>query len=379
MKINKGYKVELKPNNKQRMKLLQHAGAARFVYNWGLAQRINLYKKEKKSTSAPEQHRELNKLKSKEFPWLYEVSKCAPQEALRDLDTAFKNFFRNIKKKKKAGFPKFKSKKKGIGSFRLTGSIHVESNRVKLPRLGWIRLKEKDRLPISSPSTITVSEKAGHWFVSLHTEKEVEVQKIEEGEILGIDLGINHLATCSDGQVFDSPKSLKKNLKNLKRAQQSLSRKQDKSKNREKAKKKVQKIHYRIANIRKDSLHKITSLIAKTKPKAVILEDLNTSGMMKNHCLARSIQDAGFSEFRRQSEYKLKWIGSKTLFVDRFYPSSKICSHCRALKKTLSLSDRVFVCNCCKNEIDRDLNASLNLKFCYDSLSSKIPSVLPGL
>ena len=211
----KGYKVELQLNNKQRTMLAQHAGAARYAYNWGLSKRIDLYEKEKKSTNAIEQHRELNKEKKSTLAWMYSVSKCAPQEALRNLDRAFKNFFRNIKQGKKAGFPKFKSKKNGIGSFRLTGAIHVESNRIKLPRIGWIKLKEEDRLPIETPSQVTVSEKSGHWFVSFNIEEEVQEQKLSD-KVIGIDLGINHLATLSDGTKYENPKSLKNKLKKLK-------------------------------------------------------------------------------------------------------------------------------------------------------------------
>ena len=175
----------------------------------------------------------------------------------------------------------------------------------------------------------------------------------------------NKLATCSNGMTFDNPKSLKKKLKKLKRVQQGLSRKQKGSKNREKAKKLVQKVHYKISNIRKDALHKATSAIVRTKPLAVVLEDLNVSGMMKNRKLSRSIADASFYEFRRMLEYKLEWIGSKVLLADRFYPSSKLCSGCGNKKEELNLSERVYVCDSCGLELDRDYNASLNLRSVY--------------
>jgi putative transposase len=360
-----GYKTELNPNDKQTTLFLKHAGASRFAYNWGLSRRIQEYKETKKSSNAIEQHRQLNLAKKEEFPWMYDVSKCAPQEALRDLDRAFKNFFRRCKKGEKPGYPRFKSKKNGIGSFRLTGFIHIEANRIKLPRIGWVRLKEENYLPVGQPQQVTVSEKAGRWFVSFNVKNEMTIPTVNEGEIVGIDLGINKLATCSNGTVFDNPKSLKKKLKKLKRVQQGLSRKQKGSKNREKAKKLVQKVHYKISNIRKDALHKATSAIVKTKPLAVVLEDLNVSGMMKNSKLSRSIADASFYEFRRMLEYKLEWIGSKALFVDTFYPSSKLCSDCGNKKDELNLSERVYVCEVCGLEIDRDLNASLNLRSVY--------------
>ena len=360
MKVSKGYKVELKLNNKQKTMLLRHAGAARYAYNWGLRKRIDLYEKEKKSTNAIEQHRELNKEKQSTLAWMYQSSKAAPQEALRDLDRAFQNFFRNIKQGRKPGFPKFKSKKNGIGSFRLTGSIHVESNRIKLPRIGWVKLKEEDRLPIVTPSQVTVREKAGHWFVSFNIQEEVQEQKISD-KVIGVDLGINHLATLSDGTKYENPKPLKKKLQKLRRLSKSLSRKVKGSKNRQKAREQLARLHYKIANIRKDCLHKITTEIARTKPSVVVLEDLGVSNIMKNRKLSRSIQDAGFYEFRRQLEYKLSWIGSKIEFVDRFFPSSKTCSSCGAIKKELSLSERQYDCEVCGQCIDRDENAAINL------------------
>ncbi|MCK5616243.1 transposase [Candidatus Pacearchaeota archaeon] len=358
--MQKGYKTELKPNNKQKTLLERCCGVSRFAYNWGLERRIKEYEETKKSTSAMEQHREINQLKKDELNWMYEYSKCIPQEALRDLEVAFRNFFRNIKQGKKPGFPKFKSRKKGIGSFRLTGVIKVEENRVKLPRIGWISLKEHNYLPVGKPSSITVSEKAGHWFVSFHVKEKDKKEELSE-EIIGIDLGLKELATLSNGEVIENPRSLKKGLKKLKKVQNFLSRKVKGSKNRKKAKKKVQRTHYKISNIRRDFIHKATTKIARTKPKCVVLEDLNVSGMVKNRKLSRSISDASWNEFRRQLEYKLKWIGSKLVFADRFYPSSKTCSKCGKVKSELKLSERIFKCDC-GFEIDRDLNAAINLK-----------------
>jgi putative transposase len=368
--MNIGYKTELKPNNKQISHFMGCCGLSRFAYNWGLGRRIKEYEETKKSSNAIEQHREINVLKKTDYGWMYNYSKAIPQEALRDLDVAFKNFFRRCKKGEKAGYPRFKSKKKGIGSFRLTGSISIEGDRVKLPRIGWVKLKEVNYLPVGQPQQVSISEKAGRWFISFNVKNDFSIPSVKDGEIVGIDLGINKLATCSDGSVYDNPKSLRKNLKKLKRVQQDLSRKQKGSKNREKAKKKVQRVHYKILNIRKDALHKATSAIVKTKPCIVVLEDLNVSGMMKNGKLSRSIQDASFYEFRRMMEYKLEWIGSKLLFVDRFYPSSKLCSGCGNKKVELGLSERVYKCEVCGLEIDRDYNASLNLKSVYSCSST---------
>ncbi|MCK9544983.1 MAG: transposase, partial [Novosphingobium sp.] len=190
--------------------LKQHCGAARFAYNWGLSQRIQQYKDTNKSDNAIQQHKTLNKLKKTEFSWMYNVSKCAPQEALRNLDAAYKKFFRD-----KKSFPNFKKKREGRGSFRLTGSIEVFTDKVKLPRIGFIKLKEHNYLPKVKPSQITVSETCGKWFVSFNTTVENVVETLSN-DVIGIDLGINKLAVLSNGTVFENSKSLNKGLKRLK-------------------------------------------------------------------------------------------------------------------------------------------------------------------
>lgn len=321
MEILRAYKVELDINNKQRAALLQHAGVARFAYNWGLRRKIDAYKATGKSPTAIDLHRELNALKKTELGWMYEVSKCAPQEALRDLDKAYQNFFRRAKNgEKEVGFPKFKSRKCGIGSFRLTGAIRVEDRRIKLPRIGWLRLKERGYIPTEGVHILsaTVSEKAGRWFVSVQCREEVEVTQAT-GEPVGVDLGIKMMAICSDNRRFENPKALRKAQRKLKYLQRELSRRKKGGRNYKKTKAKIVEAHYRIANIRKDALHKATSAIcAITKPddkrpRLVAIEDLNVSGMLKNHCLARAIADVGMGEFRRQVEYKTLWNGEQLL------------------------------------------------------------------
>lgn len=362
MLIQHGYKTEIAPNNNQIVLLHKNVGAARFAYNWALNIKQKAFKAKVKIPNAIELHRELNKLKKTDLPWMYEVSKCSPQEALRNCDTAFKNFFRRCKQKKeKKGFPKFKSKKSGLGSFRLTGTIKVTSKYIQLPRLGKIRLKEHNYLPLNAKILgAIISERAGRWFVSLQVEEEIN-QISKPTCMIGVDLGVKTLATCSDGQIFANPKALKTNLEKLKRRSRQLSRKVKGSKNRKKAAKKLARLHYRIANIRKDNLHKITTHLTKTKSK-IVIEDLNISGMLKNRKLSRAIADLGLFEFRRQLEYKGKWHGCEIILADRFFPSSKSCSRCGWIKKDLTLTDRAFVCDSCGLEIDRDLNASLNLR-----------------
>jgi len=370
--VLRAYKTELDLNNKQRTCLAKHAGTARFAYNWGLARKIEAYKAGRKTPTAIDLHRKLNALKKTDFPWMYEVSKCAPQEALRNLDKAFANFFHRVALKKagmftgKVGFPKFKSKKLGKGSFRLTGTIKVFEKSIQLPRLGRLRLKEHGYLPLQAKiNSATVSEHAGRWFVSVQVEEEVEIKKAQ-GSPVGVDLGIKTMAVCSDSREFENPKALRKSLKKLRRAQRELSRRHYGGKNREKSRRKVARLHYRIANIRSDAIHKATSsIVAKTKPKeqrpsVVVIEDLSVENLLKNHHLARAISDVGFFEFRRQVTYKTAWNGETLLLADRFFPSSKLCSACGEINDNLTLNDREWTCDCGAIH-DRDRNAAINL------------------
>jgi putative transposase len=296
------------------------------------------------------------------------VSKCAPQEALRNLDQAYSQFFRRVKEKKagkkiQVGFPRFKSKKNSLGSFRLTGSIHVFEKAIQLPRLGVLRLKESGYLPSGEVHILsaTVSERAGRWFISV----QVELDQPDPGQtakpVAGVDLGITTLATLSDGTRIENPHALKRSLRKIKRLARTVSRRQTGSANRRKAVQRLEQAHVRVANIRKDTLHQTTSRLARTK-SAVVLEDLNVSGMMKNHHLAQAIGDVGWHEFRRQLSYKGEWYGCEVQVADRFYPSSKRCSRCGNVKAEFDLSKRVYECEVCGLIIDRDLNAALNLE-----------------
>jgi putative transposase len=367
MIVLRAFKTELDLNNKQRTACVRHAGAARFAYNWGLARKQEAFSNGQKSPTAIDLHRELNLLKRTELSWMYEVSKCAPQEALRDLDKAFANFFRRVKEKKagksvKLGFPRFKSKKHGLGGFRLTGAIHVFEKAVQLPRLGLLRLKERGYLPVNCVHILsaTVSEKAGRWFVSLQVEMEGPDPVVNGRPVAGVDLGINRMAQVSDGTYFENPRALKRSLTKLKRLQRVVSRRQKGSANRQKAVRQLARAHFRVANLRKDALHQATTFLARTK-SAIVLEHLNVSGMMKNHHLAQAIADVGLYEFRRQMEYKGQWYGCEVLLADRFFPSTKRCSQC-GHEKSISLAERVYSCESCGQVMDRDLNAAINLE-----------------
>jgi len=360
MLTQQAYRYELKPNNKQGTLLAKHAGCARFSYNWGLVRRIEEFKKIGKSSNAIEQHRQLNDLKRTEFPWMYEVSKCAPQEALRDLDKAFNNFYRGLKSGKKAGFPKFK--KKGIhDSFRLTGSIHIYERSTWLPRIGEIRTKEYTDLKGRILSA-TVSKEADRWFVSFTVERDRgEHERTGKDPTAGVDVGINSFCVLSDGTRIVSPKPLDHALTLLKRKSRKHSRKKKGSNNRKKSALCLARLHRKIRNRRKDFLNKVSTELAKTK-SVIVAEDLNVQGMIKNRRISRQISDCGWSEFVRMLDYKAKWYGSSLVKAPRFYPSSKICSSCGVIKSHLELSEREFVCETCGVTIDRDENAARNLE-----------------
>ena len=390
MKIVRAYKTELDLNDKQRTACLRHAGAARFAYNWGLRRKIEAYQawvangkvSQCPALSAIDLHRELNLLKrfpveAGGIPWMYEVSKCAPQEALRNLDASYKSFFRRCKNgSKHKGFPKFKSRRKCIGSFTLTGSVKATETHVRLPRLGSLRVFDHGYLPTDSMKILkaAVSEKAGRWFVSLQVEEDLGVP-VAGDLVVGVDVGIKHLATTSEGGVFENPKALVNSQKRLRLLQKAVSRKPKGSSNRKKATHRVARQHYRISCIRKDALHKCSNSITKSA-STIVLEDLNVAGMLKNHKLARAVADASMAELHRQLKYKAAWRGVQVVVADRWFPSSKKCSGCGSVKEKLSLSDREFICEACGLVIDRDLNAATNLKSLAGS--SPVTACCPG-
>jgi len=374
MKIQRAFKTELDLNNRQRTACIRHSDAARFAFNWGLSRKIQAYQAGEKVPTAIDLHRELNALKKSELSWLYKVSKCAPQQALRNLDQAYAHFFRRVKQKRatkngkvKVGFPHFKSKKHGPVSFKLTGSIHVFDKAIQLPRLGVLRLKERHYLPMQNVhiQSATVREKAGRWFVSLQVEMELPDPKRPERIVAGVDLGINRMAQVSDGTYFENPRALKSRLHKIKRLQRTFSRRQMGSANRAKTLYQLKKAHYRVANIRKNALHQATTTLTQTK-SMIMMEDLNVSGMLKNHHLAQAIADVGLYEFRRQMMYKGAWYGCEVRLADRFFPSTKRCSKCGQVKTIIGLGERNYHCEFCGSIIDRDLNAAIDLEALID-------------
>ncbi len=363
MLIHQAYRYELRPTRGQLASLRKHAGMARFAYNWGLQERIRIFKENEgrdRFTSSYSQHKAWNIWKRSNAPWWTEVSSRAPQGALKNLDQAFKNFWAGRKSGRKVGFPKFK--KRGVhDSFKLWGTLKILSKRkVQLPRIGKMRTKESTEKFNGRILSATVSREVDRWYASFCVEAERPDPKPVSGPIVGVDVGLNHFATLSDGTQIDAPKPLKSNLHRLQRRSRQHSRKQKGSSNRRKSTIHLARLHRRIKNQRKDFLHKVSTRLARTK-QAIVVEDLNVRGMSKNRRLSRAIMDAGWSEFRRMLGYKSVWYGSRLVIADRFYPSSKTCSTCGIKKDSLTLSDRVFKCESCGVEIDRDLNAAMNL------------------
>ncbi len=374
--IQRAYKVELDLNNKQITACKKHAGAARWTYNWGLQRKQDAYRTTGKSPTAMDLHKELNALKQTEVPWMYDVSKCAPQEALRNLDRAFDRFFDRVRRKKagtyrgKLGYPQRKRRKKCLGGFRLTGRIVVFPDAIRLPRLGRLRLKEHGYLDTADVNDVkvlsaTVREQAGHWYVSVQVEQERTVPK-NTGPVVGVDLGVKRLATMSDGTIEENPRYLKRRLKKIKRLHKAVTRKVKGSQNRKKAARRLGAQYRTVANQRANTLQQFTSRLTKTK-SVVVIEDLNVAGMLRNHHLAQAIGDVGFGEFRRQLEYKARWYGCRVIVAEQWFKSSKTCSCCGWVDEDLTLADRTFICRNpeppgCGLVMDRDLNAAKNLE-----------------
>ncbi len=356
------HRIVLDPNNVQASYLARAAGTARFAYNWALAEWKRQYEAWKTDSSLPKPsqaalRRQLNALKREQFPWMLEVTKNAPQMAIIQLGQAFQNFFAG-----RARYPQFR--KKGIHDrFTLTNDqFDVDASRIRIPNLGWVRMREILRFSGKIMSA-TVSRVADKWFVSIavDTQDGSHLPKAKNQGAVGVDLGVKALATLSTGETIPGPKPHKALLDRLRRLSRSLSRKAKGSANRRKAKAKLAKLHARIAAIRLDALHKLTTDLTRRFHTAGI-EDLNVCGIVKNRHLARSVADMGFFEFRRQLEYKAAMRGGQVVVADRFFASSKTCSSCGHKLGELPLSVREWTCPSCGTVHDRDVNAAVNLK-----------------
>jgi putative transposase len=362
------HKIALDPTPQQAEYFARSAGAARFAWNWALARWRSEYALWKEYQCGPKPteaslRRDLNAIKADAFPWILEVTKNAPQQAIKNLGAAFKNFFDGSAK-----YPNFKKKGVSRDSFRADpgpdkahpNAVQVDGKRVKLPVIGWIKMREAVRF-IGNIKSAIVSRIADRWFVSLAVEVDHTPPVRETQTVGGVDLGMKALATLSDGATIDGPKALRRRLKTLRRRSRAHSRKVKGSANRRKSAMRLARLHTRIANVRQDALHKATTDIVR-KFSIIGIEDLNVRGMMKNGKLSRAIADIGMFEFRRQLEYKAPMQGGRIIVADRWFPSSKMCNACRHIHTGLKLSDREWTCTECGAVHDRDHNASNNLK-----------------
>ena len=392
--ISIAHRIELKPNNKQKTYFRKAFGCARLAYNWGLAEWKRMYETGEKP-SGREIRKRFNAIKKEQFPFVYEVTKCAVDQPFINLQSAFDRFF-----KKLGAYPQFKKKRDNEGSFYLQESeIHLsETNKnskafeklahnerqkhqyLHFPKLGWVKMAEHIRFNYAKINNASISQSGGHFYVSFSfqiTEEEYKrthpnVDLVDGSRKVGVDLGIKSALILSDGIAIDNPKPLKKNLRKIKRLSRQLSKRvhpktkeerlqgAKKSNNYMKLSVSLAHAQGRVANIRRDFLHKVTTILT-THYGEIAIEDLNVKGMTKNHRLAQAVNDVSFGELRRQIEYKAATNGVKVLKVDRFYPSSKTCSVCGAVKEDLTLRDRTYRCDKCGAVFDRDYNASRNL------------------
>lgn len=361
----KAYKYKIKPNTQQEELLQKFFGCARFIYNWGLNKKTSAFKEHGEKVSYVELARELTTLKQQEdYQWLKEAPNESLQQSLRCLDNAFTAFFR-----KKAKYPRFKSKKRTKDSAKFISSVHFdfENWQVKLPKLGWIKLCMNKSFDQSTckQGTCTVSRDhcGTYWCVITVDDLQPKAAKTKplKETAVGIDLGIKDYAILSDGTKFSNPKHLEQAQRKLARLQRDFARTKKDSKNHEKMRVKVAKCYRKITNRRNDFLHKLSTHLIRNYD-TICLEDLNVKGMEQNHHLARTIQGAAWGEFVRQLEYKSEWYGKNVLFIGRFEPSSKLCHKCGYINKDLKLSDREWICPVCGEHHDRDVNAAINIR-----------------
>jgi len=361
---HRGFRFELDPNKAQRAALASHAGAARFVYNWGLEICKKALEQGQRIPSAYDLINRWNREKNQVAPWWRENSKWVYGEALKDLEQAIQNW-----RTGRARFPRRKRRKiTGDSRARVRDAKVLDRRHVQLPKIGRVRTKERtDRLLELLQAgkarilSAIISREADRWYVSFQCEVKMPDPQPRSGDPVGVDLGLSSFAVTSDGERFEAPKPLEKALRLLRRRSRQASRKQKGSKNHRKALMRLARVHRRVRNIRLDFLHKVTTMLAKAKP-VIVVEDLNVKGLGRNWRLSRTIHDVGWGLFRQMLSYKCEQYGSRLIVADRAFPSTRLCPQCGVIGPKLSLSQRTFRCLACGWEADRDLNAAINLR-----------------
>ena len=357
------YQFRIYPNIEQQEQISRNFGCCRYIFNHFLAQRQEQYRENGKAPTRFQQDKQLTALKQ-EFPWLKEADSTSLQSSLQDLDTAYQNFFRRVKRGEKSGYPRFKSKHSHRQSYKskcVGTNIKVLDNAVQLPKLGKVKCRISKAVKGRILSATISRNPSGKYFVSVCcTDVKIE-QLPTTGAVTGLDMGIKSFAVDADGNEYANHKYLAKSEKKLARLQRQLSRKTKGSNRREKARIKVARLHEHISNQRKDQLHKLSTELLR-KYDIICIENLSPKNMVKNHALAKAVSDASWGEFRRQLEYKAEWYGKKIVVIDRFYPSSQLCSACGTQwSGTKDLSVREWTCPNCGTVHDRDCNAAKNI------------------
>lgn len=352
--MQRAHKIQLDPTVKQVEYFLRACGVSRFTHNWALEEWKKQYEAGEKPSGLGLK-KQFNAIRHIDYPWTGEVLRDATSQPFTNLQKTFNRFF-----KKKAKYPKFK--KKGVhDSFYVSNDrFSIVGKRIRLPRIGWVKMREELRFEGKIISAV-VSRTANRWFVSVNVELPDQLTTSKNQAVVGVDLGIKTLATLSTGEQFEASKPLSKAMDRLKRLNRKFSRKKKGSCNRAKARMKLSRLYYKIACVRQDALHKLTTELVQ-RFGTIVIEDLNVRGMQKNRKLSRSISDIGFGEFRRQLTYKAEGYDAKVVVADRWFPSSKLCSDCGFKMDILSLSIREWVCPECGCVHDRDVNAAINLK-----------------
>jgi len=365
----KAYKYRLYPNKSQIEILWKTINGCRYVYNWSLEQRQTAYKNGEKMPSVFDLNKKLTVMKQ-DNQWLYDCSCPALQFSIRNMDSAYTNFYRRVKegkKKEELGFPKFKSRHNPVQSFQMINNYRIdfENKKIKLPKIStWVKcVLDREFLGTMKTGTVSVTN-TGKWFVSILVEDETELpDKVPytDDQVIGIDLGLTHFAILSDGTKIENPRFLRESEKRLACLQRRLSKKQKGSQNKKKAALKVALQYEKVKNQRMHFLHCISSKLVNENP-VLVVEDLNVKGMVKNKYLSKSISDVSWSEFTRQLEYKSEWTGKTVIKIGRFEPTSKGCSVCGYKYEKMSLSVRLWQCPKCGTKHDRDINAAQNIK-----------------
>ncbi len=354
--VHQAYKFQLQPTEQQKECFRQFAGARRWVYNQMLEERSVCYRHTGSSPSMTDQMKRLTAIKNnvEGLQWLKAVHSQVLQQAIRDLDDAFEHFFNDGH-----GYPSYKSKYQEHQTFRYPQNVSVEEGKVRLPRIGWVKMRQSRRV-VGTVGQTTVKREGGRWYACINTKVKVDEPCSNPNQpVVGIDLGLNDFAVLSDGQRVSHPRLYRQHERKLSKEQRKLSRKEKGSHRYRKQKRRVARCHQKVRNRRRDFLHKLSTRLVDEN-QAIVVEDLSVSGLARTN-LAKSVHDSGWNEFVRMLQYKGKRRGCEVIIIDRFFPSTRQCRHCGHLN-TVELRDRTYECESCSETLDRDLNAAKNIR-----------------